>query len=97
MTVANSVLGNRPTISHLFSAVCTQSSYCFHLAMRMSSVSYLRGFRDYGMPWDDSVQIMLRAQRSFRFFGSGASVWPSTFLRGCNGLKFAKCGATMLH
>src|SRR5579864_2243846 len=25
--------GNTPTISHLFSAVCTQSSNCFHLAI----------------------------------------------------------------
>src|SRR5580765_7161006 len=31
--VASSVLGNSPTISHLFSAVWTQSSYCFHLAI----------------------------------------------------------------
>src|SRR5579864_8410445 len=32
-TVASSVVGNKPTISHLFWAVCAHSSYCFHLAI----------------------------------------------------------------
>src|SRR5215472_15688134 len=31
--VARSLVGKTPIISHLLSPVCTQSSYCFHLAM----------------------------------------------------------------
>src|SRR5258708_36201592 len=36
--VGSSVLGNKPIISHLLSPVCTQSSYCFHLAMARLSL-----------------------------------------------------------
>ena len=38
--VARSVLGNRPTISHLFSEDCTQSSYCFHLAIKNKCLTW---------------------------------------------------------
>src|SRR5262249_10438788 len=34
--VGTSALGKTPIISHLLSPVCTQSSYCFHLAMVVS-------------------------------------------------------------
>src|SRR5215469_211794 len=40
--VARSLVGKTPIISHLLSPVCTQSSYCFHLAMGKVGAGFTR-------------------------------------------------------